>query len=534
MHDGIQILLKPHASRSGNDTSRSGPTEFCTMLIEAHDALKRAVGDTEFDFEVEQNKFAFSPGQLRKLYNPRSLGAFYALSGLDGIEKSLETQPTAGPSMNEANFNQLVVSGCRVITGKLRDMALRGDIQDTKSLDHKRTSPCVGLSQVKAKNATICAPLVHQKEISMLNPLSFQALWGDIATAWLSVVMFILLLIVVLSATELFGVCTDPLIDSFAMGQVMTVVVRILVSVLIGIMPGVTIGTLVGNMLVDHAKPKHNHQTLRSSYGPDAINEHSTATRSPYKSNILIPSTPATSCWLDSGILQGSLAMMRPLLRSSIPSPTIGRLLPFLFFARSHAQGLTAGTNNKYSPDWRQRALGALTDHLVTFAFLLFPLMVLVITGCAADRLHRKSQEGKAVLSMLGMAVIFIAIPAPSGSGATANDDRYMRIAVGLAYTFFMTVYCRLIAIRHGWYKGRCAVAGALAIFITIVGMASASVQSYWVDSTKTDPFFILSVAIPASFTLCDLAAYLSDAFNDRVNHRAPDLPLPVPGPQQG
>jgi Ca2+-transporting ATPase len=36
------------------------------------DALKPDPG-TEADFEVENNKFAFSPGQLAKLYNPKSV-----------------------------------------------------------------------------------------------------------------------------------------------------------------------------------------------------------------------------------------------------------------------------------------------------------------------------------------------------------------------------------------------------------------------------------------------------------------------------
>ncbi|KAF2445419.1 hypothetical protein P171DRAFT_265413 [Karstenula rhodostoma CBS 690.94] len=56
---------------------------------------------TEVDFEVENNPFAFTPGQLRKLYNPKSLGAFRALGGLEGLEKGLKSDRMSGLSLDE-------------------------------------------------------------------------------------------------------------------------------------------------------------------------------------------------------------------------------------------------------------------------------------------------------------------------------------------------------------------------------------------------------------------------------------------------
>lgn len=52
-------------------------------------------------FHAENNKFAFSPGQLSKLLNPKSLGAFYALGGLAGLEKGLRTDRKSGLSVDE-------------------------------------------------------------------------------------------------------------------------------------------------------------------------------------------------------------------------------------------------------------------------------------------------------------------------------------------------------------------------------------------------------------------------------------------------
>jgi Ca2+-transporting ATPase len=56
-------------------------------------------------FKTDQNKFAFSPGQLSKLFNPKSLNAFYALGGLNGIVKGLQTDRSAGLSTDESTLD---------------------------------------------------------------------------------------------------------------------------------------------------------------------------------------------------------------------------------------------------------------------------------------------------------------------------------------------------------------------------------------------------------------------------------------------
>lgn len=66
------------------------PPEKNSLVLSDEDALRPDPG-TEAAFHVENNNFAFSPGQLGKLYNPKSLGAFHALGGLEGIEKGLRT-----------------------------------------------------------------------------------------------------------------------------------------------------------------------------------------------------------------------------------------------------------------------------------------------------------------------------------------------------------------------------------------------------------------------------------------------------------
>ncbi|KAF2739008.1 calcium transporting P-type ATPase-like protein [Polyplosphaeria fusca] len=73
-------------------------------LLNDEDALRPDPG-TEHEFDVENNKFAFSPGQLGKLLNPKSLGAFHALGGLDGLEKGLRTDRKAGLSVDEQTWD---------------------------------------------------------------------------------------------------------------------------------------------------------------------------------------------------------------------------------------------------------------------------------------------------------------------------------------------------------------------------------------------------------------------------------------------
>jgi len=59
-------------------------------------------------YVVTDNRFAFSPGQLSKLLNPKSLDAFFALGGLVGLEKGLRTNRDSGLSVDEINVEGTV------------------------------------------------------------------------------------------------------------------------------------------------------------------------------------------------------------------------------------------------------------------------------------------------------------------------------------------------------------------------------------------------------------------------------------------
>lgn len=78
-----------------------------TQVMNDPDALKPDQGK-EQEFEVDNNPFAFSPGQLGKMFNPKSLSAFYRLGGLAGIEKGLRSNRTAGLGVDEKRLDGTV------------------------------------------------------------------------------------------------------------------------------------------------------------------------------------------------------------------------------------------------------------------------------------------------------------------------------------------------------------------------------------------------------------------------------------------
>lgn len=106
------ITRSPHS----RDTSLSNPflspavtpalasSASSVSDVDLESALRPDPG-TEADFEVQNNPFAFSPGQLNKLLSPKSLSAFVALGGLRGIERGLRTNVESGLSIDETSLN---------------------------------------------------------------------------------------------------------------------------------------------------------------------------------------------------------------------------------------------------------------------------------------------------------------------------------------------------------------------------------------------------------------------------------------------
>ncbi|VUC34914.1 unnamed protein product [Clonostachys rosea] len=82
-----------------SDKNKSSRTQN-DKIMNDDTALKPDAG-TEDHFQVENNPFAFTPGELSKMFNPKSLAAFYKLGGLVGLEKGLRSDRRAGLSIEE-------------------------------------------------------------------------------------------------------------------------------------------------------------------------------------------------------------------------------------------------------------------------------------------------------------------------------------------------------------------------------------------------------------------------------------------------
>ena len=99
---------------------------------------------TEKLFEVEENPFAFSPGQLSKFLNPKSLSAFYAVGGIAGLEKGLRTNVVSGLSLDEKDldgevtFEQATAAGYKEdANGKSNGVARVGTGASHKNADEQ-------------------------------------------------------------------------------------------------------------------------------------------------------------------------------------------------------------------------------------------------------------------------------------------------------------------------------------------------------------------------------------------------------------
>lgn len=148
-------------------------------IINDEEALKADPG-TEADFQVENNMFAFSPGQLNKLINPKSFAAFHALGGLRGLEKGLRTDRLAGISLDEKrldgsiSFDQALAADDK--KNDPEDLAHRlvsrtttaGRLADDSFEDRKRIFRDNRLPPKKAKSIFQLAWMAYNDKVLML------------------------------------------------------------------------------------------------------------------------------------------------------------------------------------------------------------------------------------------------------------------------------------------------------------------------------------------------------------------------------
>ena len=93
--------VEDRATTSGQHPSPLERAPVHSGIIYDTTALE-PLSDRVEDFQVADNKFAFVPGQMSKLIDPKSLSAFYAVGGIEGLERGLRTDRLGGLSSDEA------------------------------------------------------------------------------------------------------------------------------------------------------------------------------------------------------------------------------------------------------------------------------------------------------------------------------------------------------------------------------------------------------------------------------------------------
>lgn len=158
---------------------KSKPTGETQEVLGDDVALQPDPG-TEADFEVEDNKFAFTPGQLMKMYNPKSLGAFHAMGGLAGLEKGLRTDRKAGLSMDETTldgevtFEEARAAASSPIRQEKQGLTRRETTASMKApsdksyVDRKRVFSDNRLPERKAKNIFQLAWIAYNDKVLIL------------------------------------------------------------------------------------------------------------------------------------------------------------------------------------------------------------------------------------------------------------------------------------------------------------------------------------------------------------------------------
>lgn len=166
---------------TGNDSLRKASFNNNDDVMNDEDALQPDPG-TEGDFKVENNKFAFSPGQLNKMINPKNLAAFHALGGLGGLEVGLRTNRHSGLSVDEVglegevSFQEAVQAGADANEkfGTVKrshtsgSMAEASKIADNSFADRKRIFKDNRLPEKKAKTFWQLAWIAYNDKVLIL------------------------------------------------------------------------------------------------------------------------------------------------------------------------------------------------------------------------------------------------------------------------------------------------------------------------------------------------------------------------------
>ncbi len=165
--------------------------------LNLHDALSPDPTNEDM-YDVPDNKFAFSPGHLAKLLNPKSLDAFYALGGLAGLEKGLRTDRAAGLSTDETNLDGSVAFE-DVATEGTPKYGANGDVVPVP----KAVNPSPAVAAAAAATANATGQFADRKRVFRDNRLPEKKARSLLQLAWIAYKDKVLILLTVAAVVSL-------------------------------------------------------------------------------------------------------------------------------------------------------------------------------------------------------------------------------------------------------------------------------------------------------------------------------------------
>ncbi|KAF2688242.1 calcium transporting P-type ATPase-like protein [Lentithecium fluviatile CBS 122367] len=185
---------------------------------------------TESEFEVQNNPFAFSPGQLGKLYNPKSLAAFYALGGLEGIEKGLQSDRKAGLSVDEQYCPRTVTFEDATTPRSSEDPSKSSPEQEVRRSETTKTTAEPGKES-----------FADRKRVFSDNRLPVRKPKSILQLAWIAYNDKVLILLTIAAIISLglglyqtFGVTHEPGVPKVEWVEGVAIIIAILIVVVVG------------------------------------------------------------------------------------------------------------------------------------------------------------------------------------------------------------------------------------------------------------------------------------------------------------
>ncbi|KAH6617955.1 hypothetical protein B0J18DRAFT_483042 [Chaetomium sp. MPI-SDFR-AT-0129] len=221
----------------GSSTGEKGSPPFGgrsenQRIMNDQDALKPDQGK-EADFKVENNPFAFSPGMLGKMFDPKSLSAFWKLGGLAGIEKGLRSNRTTGLSTDETTLDGTV---------SFEDVTARGSSSKKALTEGVESSPDhPGVSPSSTKHESANESFASRKRVFQDNRLPEKKGKSLLQLMWITYNDKVLILLSAAAVVSLavglyqtFGQAHDPDDPSVEWVEGVAIVVAIAIVVLVG------------------------------------------------------------------------------------------------------------------------------------------------------------------------------------------------------------------------------------------------------------------------------------------------------------